>query len=75
MKKHCFAHSQSICELYPSSSSFDFEYDVSSDYWEGPCIILKATVEYKARDLKCDKLNSYICRWTGKCKQKHFFST
>ena len=57
---------------YVDGTSFDFDYGQISP-WVGPCLYLKSTVGYNARDAKCHKEYAYVCQWKGRSKKKRTF--
>ena len=49
---------------FVDGASFDFDYGQLQP-WSGPCLYLKASTGYSARDTKCDKDYAYACEWKG----------
>ena len=47
---------------FVDGSSFDFDYGQLKP-WAGPCLYLKASIGYSARDAKCSKEYAFACEW------------
>ena len=47
------------------TTDYDFDLDLGID-WKGPCVYVKASSSYSAREVVCSKKYMFICQWTSK---------
>eukprot|EP00095_Tigriopus_kingsejongensis_P007865 maker-scaffold1272_size51402-snap-gene-0.12 protein:Tk07865 transcript:maker-scaffold1272_size51402-snap-gene-0.12-mRNA-1 annotation:"macrophage mannose receptor 1-like isoform x1" len=48
---------------FEEQSSFGFDFSSNKGIWSGPCLYLKASVGYAARNARCSQEFAFFCDW------------
>ncbi|TRY78180.1 hypothetical protein TCAL_06223 [Tigriopus californicus] len=49
--------------VFDETIDFNFNIVSSSGHWNGPCVFLRASYGYKARNTKCTQEFGFLCEW------------
>ncbi|TRY78181.1 hypothetical protein TCAL_06224, partial [Tigriopus californicus] len=48
---------------FEDQTDFSFKMTSSSGHWDGPCVYLRTSVGYRARNALCSREYAFICEW------------